>query len=63
MKPIKNFFKLFLKAFAWIFVVAVISLIIIRFLENPIVISDFWQELITCAIFILVVCFVVVYRA
>lgn len=26
MKPIKNFFKLFLEMFAWIFVIAVISL-------------------------------------
>ena len=43
MKPIKNFFKLFLEMFAWIFVIAVISLIVIRVLEKFIVVSDFWQ--------------------
>lgn len=50
MKPIKNFFKLFLEMFAWIFVIAVISLIIIRVLEKFIVVSDFWQECIMYAV-------------
>lgn len=53
MKQIKNFFKLFLEMFAWIFVIAVISLIVIRVLEKFIVVSDFWQECIMYAVIVL----------
>lgn len=53
MKPIKNFFKLFLEMFAWIFVIAVISLIVIRVLEKFIVVSDFWQGCIMYAVIML----------
>lgn len=53
MKPIKNFFKLFLEMFAWIFVIAVISLIVIRVLEKFIVVSDLWQGCIMYAVIML----------
>lgn len=62
MKPIKNFFKLFLEMFAWIFVIAVISLIIIRVLEKFIVVSDFWQECIMYTVIMLCTVFAPKFR-
>lgn len=62
MKPIKNFFKLFLEMFAWIFVIAVISLIIIRVLEKFIVVSDFQQECIMYAVIMLCTVFAPKFR-
>lgn len=62
MKPIKNFFKLFLEMFAWIFVIAVISLIIIGVLEKFIVVSDFWQECIMYAVIMLCTVFAPKFR-
>lgn len=62
MKPIKNFFKLFLEMFAWIFVIAVISLIIIRVLEKFIVVSGFWQECIMYAVIMLCTVFAPKFR-
>lgn len=62
MKPIKNFFKLFLEMFVWIFVIAVISLIIIRVLEKFIVVSDFWHECIMYAVIMLCTVFAPKFR-
>ena len=50
MKLIKNFFKLFLEIFAWIMVLAVISLFIIRVIEKFVVLDDTWQICIICAV-------------
>ena len=50
MKLIKNFFKLFLETFAWIMVLAVISLFIIRVIEKFVVLDDTWQICIICAV-------------
>lgn len=53
MKLIKNFFKLFLETFAWIMVLAVISLFIIRVIEKFVVLDNTWQICIICAVQIL----------
>lgn len=50
MKSVKNFFKLFLETFAWIMVLAVISLFIIRVIEKFVVLDDTWQICIICAV-------------
>lgn len=50
MKSVKNFFKLFLETFAWIMVLAVISLFIIRVIEKFVALDDTWQICIICAV-------------
>ena len=50
MKSIKNFFILFFRMFAWIFIIAVISLFVIRVIEKFVVLDDNWQICITCMI-------------